>query len=76
MKITVLIQQVVEIADDDIPDLCAAVNRRFSTPGQDVFPEDLITQAMMDSLIDELPTGWRVDSSEADEMIKADGSGD
>lgn len=70
MEFEIWVSRKIKIDDSDVLRLCKSVKKRFSLPASEkVFPEDLITQAMLDGLVDNIEETWYVDKSEADDKI-------
>lgn len=68
MEFKFWVEQTVDIPQDQIPALFKRVNERFDLdPDRDVYPHDLIHQAMLDGLIDEPDMSWRAD----DELLES-----
>ena len=63
MKFTIWVKKEIEIVDSLVPKLCEAVNERYDTPGLEVFPEELIHQAILNGVIDapgEFDMDWNI----------------
>lgn len=70
MKIELLVPVEVEIDEDKLPELASRARDRFESDQSEMSMEDVVTQAILDGLIDDPGRGWTVGYLNNEDMIE------